>query len=126
LTALEEMAKGIVGTGERKIVPDTDNPAQAQASDDRPARLKSVREILAEHKGFQAFREAGGQGTFRIDFGDDTEVKALISLDTVSPQNLRLSRIEPYPVEQRMVSDLLMQGTIDRGTLEYYQETTFT
>lgn len=116
---LEAMAGNIVGKEPRQIV--DDEPKQ----NEREPQAKSFAERLNEDPGFKAFRAAGGQGTFSLSL-DNEEAKTLIQLADAAPQNVRLPRIEPYPQERRTVADMMMQGTIDRGTLEYYEETTFT
>lgn len=121
LKSLETMSKDMLGSDPRSVVDD------GSKDDDRQqdARVKSFAERLQEDAGFKAFKDNGGQGTFQIHI-DDEEVKTLITLADAAPQNVRLPRIEPFPVERRTVADMMMQGTIDRGTLEYYEETTFT
>lgn len=115
---LEAMSKGIVGSGAQEIVPNGGSP---QAPPVEPA---SFDDRIRDDAGYKAFVARGGQGTFSLEL--DADLKTLITLTTVSPQNARLPRVEPYPVETRTIADLMMQGTIDRGTLEYYEETTFT
>lgn len=118
LKELEAMAGNIVGKEPRQIV--DDEPKQ----NEREPRAKSFAERLEEDAGFKAFRERGS-GTFSLSI-DTEEAKTLITLSDAAPQNVRLPRVEPYPLERRTVADMMMQGTIDRGTLEYYEETTFT
>lgn len=119
LKSFEAMAADIVGPGGQPVIDDAPRDDRRQ-----PQQAKSFAERLAEDAGYKAFQKAG-QGTFTIGI-DDAEAKATVTLANGAPQNARLARMEPFPLEQRTVSDLMAQGTIDRGTLEYYEETTFT
>ena len=113
---LEAMAQDIVGGGSRSILP---------AADNAPTHSHDFATKLAAQPDFQAFKASHG-GTFVMDFAPGELGATLITVSDGAPQNVRLSRIEPYPVETRTVADMMAQGTIDRGTLEYYEETTFT
>jgi HK97 family phage major capsid protein len=130
LESLEQIARDMQGAAPRSIVPD------ATPKPERPTAIQSTRDILLSNSAYQRFRETE-RGTAVFEFGPtsalgsrfihDPELGATtVTLSDAAPQNLRLARIEPYPVETRTVADLMMQGTIDRGTLEYYEETTFT
>ena len=121
LKSLEEMARGIVGKGARPIIDEKDDGADKKGA--QPS--KGIGDRLVDSAQYKSFVQHGGQGTFQVTV-DPNESKALLTLGSAAPQNARLPRIEPFPVEQRTVADLMMQGTIDRGTLEYYEETTFT
>lgn len=121
IKSLEEMSRSIVGATSRPIIDETKEAAQPETK----GELKSLRERISENAGFKAFAARGGQGTYQFTIGQD-EAKTLITLSDAAPQNLRLTRIEPYPLERRRVADMMMQGTIDRAVLEYYEETTFT
>lgn len=83
----------------------------------------ALRDIIMQSKSYQAFRQ--GAPTFQIEL-PAVDFKTLITLTTVSPQNFR----QPDPVttalEERTVMDLLLQGQVDRGVVEYYEETTWT
>lgn len=85
---------------------------------------KGLKELLREHKGYREFR-ADQQRTVTLDF-PDVDIKTLITLTTVSPQNLRQPGLVNMALEERTVADLMMEGSIDRGTVEYYEETTVT
>lgn len=121
LETLEAMSRQIVGAGPRPIV--EEHPASEAAG--QKADSFDLERRVTEAVGYKQFVSNGGQGTFGFTLGQD-EAKTLVTLTNAAPQNLRLSRIEPFPVERRTTADMLMQGTIDRGTLEYYEETTFT
>lgn len=123
-----------VPAGGMDIVPNGDGSLAPKAAEDKPVNIRSTRDVLAKSAEYQAF-QSGQRKTAVIEFGTDSLLGAAmapgrgattISLSTVSPQNMRLPRIEPYPLERRTVSDLLMHGTMDRPILEYYEETTFT
>lgn len=121
LKSLEAMSRDIVGSGSQPIVDERKGAADPTEAIEEPGTL---RKRIHDAAGFKRFAESG-QGTFTFQLGD-AEVKTLIQLADAAPQNARLPRIEPYPVERRTVADMMAQGTIDRGTLEYYEETTFT
>lgn len=120
LRSLEEMAKDHVVKGGQPIIEDKRDDEYRD-----PVRIKSIREVIENSKDFKAFRERGG-GTVTFEFGDDSEVKTLITLADGAPQNTRLARIEPMPLEQRTTADMMMQGTMSTNVLEYYEETTLT
>lgn len=85
---------------------------------------KSVRNLFTQSKSYQAFR-AGNSPTFSVEM-PFTDMKALITLTTVTPQNLRRDGFIDLALEERTVSDLMLQGDVDRGVVEYYEETAFT
>ena len=117
IKSLASMRADIMGAEGTPVV--GDEPTGAKA--DGRVEAKSLREIISSSEEYKAFQKRGsGTAAFDID------MKTLITLSTVSPQATLLSRIEPYPVERRTVADLMAQGTIDRGTLQYFEETTFT
>lgn len=119
---LDQMAAKLLGpTGSRKLVDDAGDEQIDQLGVERA--VKSIAQTIRESASYKAFR-AGHVRTAEIQF--DADLKTLITLTTVSPQNERLARVEPYPAEARTVADLLAQGTISSGTLEYYEETTLT
>jgi HK97 family phage major capsid protein len=119
LKSLEEMAKDHVGAGSRQIVDDEPQTKSQQAEP------KTFEERLRESLGRKTFLEKG-RGTYELGELSNSEVKTLITLSDGAPQNTRLARIEPYPVERRTVEDMMMRGTMDTNTIEYYEETTFT
>ena len=53
------------------------------------------------------------------------DFKTLVTLTDISPQASRRAPLE-MALEERTVTDLMLNSTIDRGTAEYYEETTFT
>lgn len=120
MNELEAMSKGIAG--DRVIVPGGDEPSTQDAGQ---LAVKDLPERIRQNPDFKRFTQYGGQGTFQIELSGE-EVKTLITLSDGAPQNTRLARMEPYPVERRTVADLMMQGTMDTNVLEYYEETTFT
>lgn len=83
----------------------------------------TLRDVILQNKSYQAFKQ--GAQTFSIDM-PTTDFKALITLTTVTPQNLRRPDVVDMALEERTVSDLMLQGQVDRGVVEYYEETTFT
>jgi len=120
LSELDDMAKMHVTSDSRPVVNDSADPVTPLNVD---VSVKSIRDTILASADYKAFRE-GRTRTAEIQF--DTDLKTLISLSTVTPAVPRLPRIEPYPVERRIVSDLMMQGTMAGNVLEYYEETTFT
>lgn len=118
---LEQMAKGLQSSKAREIVPNGDGRADEAVKPE----AKSLEERLRASKGLKAFQERG-RGTFEIAQLSNDEYKTLITLSDAAPQNTRLARIEPYPVERRTVEDMLARGMMDTNSLEYYEETTFT
>lgn len=122
MVELEEMSKGIVGMA-GEVVPNGGAPTE-----DAPTRATQVKDLgdrIREANDYKAFVRNGGQGTFQVHLSVD-EYKTLVTLSDGAPQNTRLARVEPYPVERRTVADMMMQGTMDTNVLEYYEETTFT
>jgi HK97 family phage major capsid protein len=90
---------------------------------DRDPR-KGLAHFVKEHKGYQQWKASGGNGTLVIDL-PIADFKTLVTLTTVSPQTQRRDTVN-MALEERTVADLMLQGTTDRGTFEYYEETTFT
>src|SRR5262252_7389371 len=84
----------------------------------------TLRQLIRDHPGFKALKD-GNSGSFALDL-PGIDLKTLVTLVTVSPQNYRQPDVQPLALEERTVSDLMLQGTIDRGIVEYYEETTFT
>lgn len=85
---------------------------------------KGLAHFVKEHKGYQQWQASGGNGTLVIDL-PIADFKTLVTLTTVSPQ-ARRGDVVNMALEERTVADLMLQGTTDRGTFEYYEETTFT
>jgi HK97 family phage major capsid protein len=84
---------------------------------------RHLRELIAGNKGYKAFRD-GTQRSVTIDI-PAADVKTLITLSTVNRPNERRDLVS-MALEQRTVGDLMLEGTTDANTLEYYEETTFT
>jgi hypothetical protein len=82
----------------------------------------AARAPQVEHKGY---RSSADQRARSLDF-PDVDFKTLITLTTVSPQNIRRPDPVNMALEERTVADLMLQGTMDRGIAEYYEETTVT
>lgn len=85
---------------------------------------KGLKQFMLEHKGYREFR-ADQARTISFDF-PIADFKTLITLTTVSPQNIRRPDPVDMALEDRIISDLMLQGTMDRGIAEYYEETTVT
>ena len=129
LRELEHMAKG-VAAGAREIVPNGDGAVVPA----KPDRLLSAREVIEASADHKRFREAG-KGTAVFEFGSDTVLGAtfdpemqatLMTLSTINVQPTRLPGIVPMALEERTVADLMLPGSTDGNTIEYYEETTFT
>lgn len=84
---------------------------------------KGLRSYLSEHKGYREFRD-GRARTIDINL-PVADFKTLITLTTISPQNLRQPLVN-MALEERTVTDLMLESQVDRGVVEYYEETTFT
>lgn len=85
---------------------------------------KGLRQFLLEHKEYKAFR-SDSLRSVQIDL-PIPDYKTLITLTTISPQNFRQPDPVQMALEERTISDLMLSGNVDRGTIEYYEETTFT
>lgn len=116
----------------RPIVPNGDGGVVAKSQ--QPARLLTTRDVLEASAQYQAFRERRG-GTVSLEFGHDTvlgsafdpEVGAtLLTLADINVPAQRLPGIVPMALEERTVADLMLPGSTDGNTIEYYEETTFT
>lgn len=106
---------------DRKGVNRLPTPQSRTGGDEKP---KSVADYLsAQVKGMRGLRDQ--PGTMVIEM-PDVDLKTLITLTTISPQNTRMPGIIPMALEERTVGDLMLQGTVDRGNFEYYEETGFT
>ena len=84
-----------------------------------------IREMLHESKSYKQFLVGSGSRSSSFELPGIMSAKALISLSTVSPQNQRREMVE-MAMEERTIADLMLEGETDRGTVEYYEETTFT
>jgi HK97 family phage major capsid protein len=96
----------------------------APRSASHAATQKGLKQYLLEHKGYREFR-ADQQRSINLDL-PIADFKTLITLTTVSPQNIRRPDPVAMALEERTVADLMLQGTMDRGIAEYYEETTVT
>jgi HK97 family phage major capsid protein len=87
---------------------------------DARAQLKA---LIREHQGVRNFRDGkAGTATIELPYAD---FKTLITLTTISPQTRRLPTVD-MALEERTIADLMLDSQIDRGTVEYYEETTVT
>lgn len=97
-------------------------PTNGNGGGGRYLPQKSLREILASHKGLSELK-AGHRTSVQIDIPGD--FKTLVTLTDMSPQRERLDLVN-LALEERTVADLLVQGETSRSGVEYYEETTFT
>ena len=84
---------------------------------------KGLRAFLLEHKGYQAFRQQS-HATVEIEL-PMADFKTLVTLSDISPQAGRRAALD-MALEERTVTDLMLTSQVDRGSVEYYEETTFT
>ena len=98
-------------------------PAGASTYDRRRFEPKKLREYIAEQKGYKEFK-AGHRSTVTLEL-PDVDFKTLITLTTVNSQANRRAPVD-MALEERTVADLMLQGTTDNNSVEYYEETTFT
>lgn len=123
---LEEMDRIRQGNeAERKRMP-VNLPGQPDPGGARP-ELKSIRQVLAESKEYAQFRHNnGGSARVTLPLFPGSEAKTLLALTDITPQAiLRPGAIESAQ-EERTVADLMLDGSTDGNTLQYYEETTFT
>lgn len=125
LALLEEIARKNAQEHERLTQPERGLPfGSANGSAGKGGPPPSFREFLSGHPQYKAFRD-GHAREATIDL-PHFDFKTLVTLTTVSPQNFRQPDVVPMAQEERTVADLLLQGTISVGTIEYYEETLFT
>lgn len=89
---------------------------------------KSVHDIIAESKAYEAFRK-GEAKTATFEFPQESfapEAKTLLTLTTMNSQPLRLPGITNMALDETTVADLMLQGSISTNTLTYFEETTHT
>lgn len=98
-------------------------PATTSAAPTDPLQGKSLRQVFAESPGFAAVR-SGGERSGRVSL-PGVDAKTLIQLSTISPQTTRLDA-QPMVREERTVIDLMIEGTLDGTSVEYYEQTGFT
>jgi HK97 family phage major capsid protein len=85
--------------------------------------VQQLRAFLRDHPALKAVREGKAQQA-QIEL-PNIDFKTLITLTTISPQNQRRSMVD-MALEERTIADLMLESNIDRGTVEYYEETTVT
>jgi HK97 family phage major capsid protein len=85
---------------------------------------KGLRDFLREHKGYREFR-ADQVRSVSIEM-PVADFKTLVTLTTISPQNVRQPGLVNMALEERTVTDLMLESQVDRGIVEFYEETTFT
>ncbi len=91
--------------------------------EDAPA-VKSMRDILAESKQYEAFR-GGSSKTAVIELNEmeakylmaSAEAKTLMTLSTINNLATRLPNIVPSAQESRTVADFMLQGTTDNNAI---------
>lgn len=90
-----------------------------------PKTFKShhLKQLLGESKGYRAFRDNTVRSvTLDVPAPD---FKTLVTLSTINLQADRRGVVD-MALEERTVADLMLQGTTDNNTIEYYEETTVT
>ena len=95
-------------------------------TDSKAARLLAehgLRRLIAEHPGYKDLI-AGQRTSLAIDI-PVADFKTLVTLSDISPQAQRRD-VVGMPLEERTVADLPLQGSTDRGSVDYYEETTVT
>jgi HK97 family phage major capsid protein len=85
--------------------------------------VQQLRAFLRDHPALKAVREGKAQQA-QIEL-PNIDFKTLITLTTISPQNQRRAMVD-MALEERTIADLMLESNIDRGTVEYYEETTVT
>lgn len=104
----------------RQVAPETEGPGES------PIGTKSLGDMLRDNEAFQSAIKSGRP--FRGALGELTYGEATKTLSTTAdmvgqPQRLPLLLDAQ---ETRTTADLMLQGTTNASTLEYYEETTFT
>jgi HK97 family phage major capsid protein len=104
----------------------TTSQATSPDEDDADAALaaKSMRQILRESP-YAAALKAGTAGTYRGPLGS-ISYKTLVTTSNGAIPAADRQPMVPYAVEERTTADLMLQGTTSSGSVEYYEETTFT
>ena len=82
-----------------------------------------LKRMLHENKGYRAFRD-NQMRQVTMDVPADG-FKTLITLSGVNNQPTRQGLVN-MALEERTVSDLMLQGQTDNNTIEYYEETSVT
>lgn len=100
------------------------HPGAGGGSADRQFHPRELKRMIGEHRGYKGFRD----GTLRsvtLDF-PNVDFKTLITLSTINRQATRQAEVQQMALEDRTVTDLMLQGATDGNTIEYYEETTVT
>jgi HK97 family phage major capsid protein len=100
------------------------HPTTTEAAAGMQSQRKSLLELLQADAQYKQFRENPAQRNATLEL-PGLDVKTLVTLTTISPQNQRQDLI-PIALEERTVADLMMDGTTNVTAIEYYEETTFT
>jgi HK97 family phage major capsid protein len=85
--------------------------------------VQQLRAFLRDHPALKSVREGKAQQA-QIEL-PNIDFKTLITLTTISPQ-ARRGPVVDMALEERTIADLMLESNIDRGTVEYYEETTVT
>jgi HK97 family phage major capsid protein len=93
------------------------------ASKQQAEPVQQLRAFLRDHPALKAVRN--GQATQAQLELPNIDFKTLITLATISPQ-ARRGPVVDMALEERTIADLMLESNIDRGTFEYYEETTVT
>lgn len=109
----------------------TPNPHQhPNPGDSKAAKIRTLDEILHDSKDYAAFREAG-KGMVSFDFSPQETarifgLKTTLTLSDINVQPSMRSGIIGPAEEERTVRDLMIQGSTNGNTLNYWEETTTT
>lgn len=95
-----------------------------QAKSEAKSEPKSVRDYIgAKAALMQGIRQQRGEVVIDM---PDVDFKTLITLTTINNQATRQPGLIPLALEERTVGDLMLQGTLDNNSMEYFEETTWT
>lgn len=118
--ANKEAVKSIRQGVPRQVDAETEGPGES------PIGTKSLGDLLRDNQAYQEAIKSGGK--FRGSLGElpfrEATKATLTTADMVGP-NQRLPLVLDAQ-ETRTTADLMLQGTTNAATLEYYEETTFT
>jgi HK97 family phage major capsid protein len=131
LSLLEELRAKNLSEVERLTTPSTSLPfgppgRPGVPTPRSPGGMKGVtfQDYVFGHPQYKAFRDGHVRDvSIEIPFLD---FKDLVTLTTISPQAMRQPDVVEMALEQRTVSDFMLQGTVSVGVVEYFEETTFT
>jgi len=93
------------------------------ASESKTFKPGDLRRLLQEDRQYKAFRD-GGLRSFSLEI-PGVSWKTIITIGSMTPQAAR-GGTQDMGVETRTVMDLMMQGSTDRPTIDYFEETTLT